>query len=256
MIVSELTDPHAPRPLIGVTAGNRRGSTRPPRVAVNSSYLAGLQAAGADVVLLAPSPYGVPQALFDVLDAVLLPGGVDVDPMHYGERPREGLGEVDHGLDDLELPLVRAAVERRLPLFGICRGQQVVNVALGGTLYQDLTRDGATDFPHATPPDGGRDHLAHGIEVSPESHLHRALGGTRLEVNSFHHQAVRRVAPGLRVTAVSPGDGVIEGLESADGLVLTVQCHPEELTAHAWARHLFGAFVAIARERSPRPVRS
>jgi putative glutamine amidotransferase len=254
--VSELTDPSAPRPLIGLTAGNRHGRTNPPRVAVNRSYLDGLHAAGADVVLLAPSRHGVPPALLDALDGVLVPGGVDVGPTHYGERPREGLGEVDDGLDDLELPLVRAAVERRLPLFGICRGQQVVNVALGGTLYQDLARDGATDLPHATPRELGRDHLAHGIEVTPSSHLHRALGGTRLAVNSFHHQAVRRVAPGLEVTAVSPGDGVIEGLESADGLVITVQCHPEELTAHAWARHLFASFVATARERSPRPVRS
>jgi putative glutamine amidotransferase len=206
-------------------------------------------------VLLVPSPNGAPPGLLDALDAVLLPGGVDVDPAHYGERRQEWLGEVDEGLDELELPLVRAAVERRLPLFGICRGQQVVNVALGGTLYQDLAGGGATDFPHATPQERGRDHLAHAIEVTPGSHLRAVLGGDRLDVNSFHHQAVRRVAPGLRVTAVSPGDGVVEGLESPDGLVLTVQCHPEELTAHEWARGLFGAYVAIARERSPRFAR-
>jgi putative glutamine amidotransferase len=254
--VSELTHPNASRPLIGVTAGNRRGRTRPPRIAVNRSYVVGLQAAGADVVLLAPGPHGVPAGLLDVLDGVLLPGGVDVDPAHYGERPREWLGEVDEGLDAIELPLVRVAVERRLPLFGICRGQQVVNVGMGGTLYQDLASEGATDLPHATPQELGRDHLAHPIEVSPGSHLHAALGGARREVNSFHHQAVRRVAAGLRVTAVSPDDGIIEGMESSDGLVLTVQCHPEELTAHEWARGLFGAFVALARERSPRLARS
>ncbi|HEY4025688.1 MAG TPA: gamma-glutamyl-gamma-aminobutyrate hydrolase family protein [Candidatus Dormibacteraeota bacterium] len=253
--MSEQTDPYAPRPLIGVTAGNRRGGTRPPRIAVNRSYVAALQAAGADVVLLAPGPNGVPAALFDVLDAVLLPGGVDVHPSHYGERPREGLGEVDEGLDALELPLARAAVERRLPLFGICRGQQAINVALGGTLYQDLAQDGATDLQHSTPLEGGRDFLAHAIEMSPGSHLHEALGAGRLEVNSFHHQAVRHVAPGLEVTAVSPVDGVIEGLESPDGLVLALQCHPEELTEHEWARGLFSALVTIARERSPRPVR-
>ena len=142
---------------------------------------------------------------------------------------------------------MREAVARRLPVFGVCRGQQVVNVALGGTLYQDLADDGATAFPHATPAERGRDHLAHSIEVTPGSHLRDALGADRREVNSFHHQAVRRVAPGLLVTAVSPDDGIVEGLESPDGLVLCVQCHPEELTtAHAWARGLFRAFVLIA----------
>lgn len=227
----------------------------PPRVAVNRAYVSGLQAAGADVVLLPTSPAGVSAALLDRLDGLLFPGGVDVGPACYGERPRPELGDVDGDLDALEMPLVRTAVDRGLPVFGICRGQQVVNVALGGTLYQDLAADGATDFPHATPQERGRDFLAHTIDVTPGSNLRHALGSDRLQVNSFHHQAVKRVAPGLVVTAVSPDDGIVEGLESADGLVLTVQCHPEELTVgHAWARGLFRAFVAIAAERSARLV--
>lgn len=238
-----------PRPLIGVTARNRPKQAIPPYLAVNSSYVRALQAAGADVVVLPPGPHGVPAALLDLLDAVLLPGGVDVDPVEYGESPREGLMEVDTELDAHELALARTAYERRLPLFGICRGQQVVNVALGGTLYQDLARDGATDRVHASAKELGRDHVAHEIEVTPGSHLHAALGAARVAVNSHHHQAVRRVAPGLLVTAVSPGDDVVEGLESEDGLVLTVQCHPEEMTSHAWARRLFGAFVEIASSR-------
>lgn len=237
------------RPLIGVTARNRPAQRIPPYVGVNSSYVLALQAAGAEVVVLPPGPHGVPGALLDVLDGVLLPGGLDVDPAAYGERPREGLGDVDVELDELELGLARAAFERRLPLFGICRGQQVVNVALGGTLYQDLKRDGATELSHASPKELGRDHIAHEIEVTPGSRLRKALGAARLDVNSHHHQAVRRVAANLRVTAVSPRDGIIEGLESDDGLVLTVQCHPEEMTAHRWARGLFSAFVEIATGR-------
>jgi putative glutamine amidotransferase len=237
------------RPLIGVTARNRPALKVPPYVGLNSSYVLALQAAGANVVILPPGPHGVPAALLDRLDGVLLPGGIDVDPAEYGERPREGLGDVDGELDALELGLARAAFERRLPLFGICRGQQVVNVALGGTLYQDLAHDGATDLPHASPKELGRDHVAHEIEVSPGSHLHAALGAGRLGVNSHHHQAVRRVAPGLLVTALSPRDGVVEGLESEDGLLLTVQCHPEEMTAHPWARRLFSAFVEVAAGR-------
>jgi putative glutamine amidotransferase len=237
------------RPLIGVTARNRPAQKIPPYVGVNSSYVLALQAAGADVVVLPPGPHGVPAAMLDALDGVLLPGGLDVDPAAYAERPREGLGDVDFELDELELALARAAFERRLPLFGVCRGQQVVNVALGGTLYQDLKRDGATELSHASPKELGRDCVAHEIEVTPGSHLRAALGAARLGVNSHHHQAVRRIAPGLRVTAVSPRDGIVEGLESDDGLVLTVQCHPEEMTAHLWARSLFSAFVEVASGR-------
>jgi putative glutamine amidotransferase len=243
-----VTDPYR-CPLIGVTARNRPSRSSQPSLAVNSSYVRALQAAGAEVVVLPPGPHDVPSALLDLLDGVLLPGGPDVDPAAYGERPRQGLGDVDAELDALELGLARTAFERRLPLFGICRGQQAVNVALGGTLYQDLALDGATDLQHATPKELGRDHLAHEIEVTPGSRLCAAFGASRLDVNSLHHQAVRQVAPGLMVTAVSPRDGVVEGMESEDGLVLTVQCHPEEMTAHPWARRLLGAFVEVAAGR-------
>lgn len=246
MAVSHLPDA---RPLIGLTARHRPARRVPPYVGVNSSYVHALQAAGADVVILPPGPHGVPARLLDVLDGVLLPGGVDVDPAAYGEERREGLMDVDAELDALELGLARTAFERRLPVLGVCRGQQVVNVALGGSLYQDLARDGATDMAHASPKELGRDHVAHEIEVTPGSHLHAALGATTVAVNSHHHQAVRRVAPDLRVTAVSPRDGIVEGLESPDGLVLSVQCHPEEMAAHIWSRHLFRTFVAIAAGR-------
>jgi putative glutamine amidotransferase len=240
------------RPLVGVTAGNCRDEAGRPKLAQNRSYVSALQAAGADVVLLPPPAAGqppVPAALLDRLDGILLPGGRDVDPARYGEPARQGLGPVDDDLDALELPLVRLAVERRLPLLAICRGQQVVNVALGGTLYQDLARDGATDFPHAADPGRPRDELVHAIDVRPGTRLSQVLGRERVQVNSLHHQAVRDVAPGLVVSATSAVDGIVEGLESAGGLVLAVQCHPEELTAHAWARDLFRSFVATAAGR-------
>lgn len=245
------------RPLIAVTAGNRPDRGGMPRLAVNRAYVSALQAAGADAVLLPPVPSGQPPvapALFDRLDGILLPGGADVNPARYGDAATEGLGEVDDELDSLELALVRAALDRGLPVFGICRGHQVVNVAMGGTLYQDLVQDGLTSVAHRTDPALGRDHLAHVIEVRAGTRLQGLLGASRLEVNSLHHQAVRSVAPDLRVSAVSAVDGVIEGLESADGRILTVQCHPEELTNHAWARALFSGFVAAAAV-GPAPVR-
>ena len=243
-------------PLVALTVANRPDGRGPAALGVNRAYVDGLRKAGADVVLLAPGQLP-PPALADRLDGIVLPGGVDVDPARYGERPRPQLGQVDRELDELELSLVRMALERELPLFGICRGQQVVNVALGGTLYQDLAADGATSFPHRCRPEDGRAFLTHAIEIRPRSRLRRIIGTGRVEVNSFHHQAVRDVAPGLQVTATSPGDGVIEGLETPDGLVLTVQCHPEELTAgHAWARALFRDFVVTAADLSRSLARS
>ena len=222
-----------------------------PRLALNRAYVTALQAAGADVVMLPPASPGQPQvapALLGRLDGVLVPGGADVNPRRYGESPREGLGDVDDDLDSLELALVHAALDRELAVFGICRGHQVVNVAMGGSLYQDLARDGVTSVRHATDPAPGRDQRVHSIEVKPGTRLRELLGADRVEVNSFHHQAVRRVAPGLVISAVSTVDGVIEGLESVDGRIFTVQCHPEELTRLAWARALFRGLVAAASE--------
>ena len=242
------------RPLVGLTVGNRRSGTRPPSVSVNRAYVTSLRQAGADVVLLAPGD-AVPPAILHRLDGILLPGGLDVEPSQYGESPRPELGDVDGELDHLELSLVHVALERGLPLFGICRGQQVVNVALGGTLYQDLAADGATTLRHQRSLDDQRTTLSHAIDVVPGSHLHRRVGADRVDVNSFHHQAVRDLAPGLVVTATCPDDGLIEGLETRDGQVVAIQCHPEELTGdHTWARALFRAFVVAAGEFARRPV--
>jgi putative glutamine amidotransferase len=221
-----------------------------PYFGLNGQYVAALKAAGADVILL---PAGLPaaEAVLDRLDAVLFPGGLDVDPSNYGQAPSPALGRVNADLDELEGPLARLAAERRLPLLGVCRGHQMVNVALGGTLYQDIATEGLSSFDHWAPLEQGRDYLAHTVLVKPGTRLHEIVGTDELQVNSFHHQAVRDVAPGLIVNATSP-DGVVEGLESPDGQVLTVQCHPESLVAAGWARALFEAFVAAASASSAR----
>ena len=139
----------------------------------------------------------------------------------------------------------RTATRYRPPEpFGICRGQQVINVALGGSLVQHLDDHDARVI--------GRSHLAHGITVSPTSELGRAAGASMLRVNSLHHQAVRELAPGL-IESARGDDGTVEGLETSDGLVVAVQCHPEELTVDMpWARTLFERFVARAGSHTPR----
>jgi putative glutamine amidotransferase len=232
------------RPLIGITCAGVPNRGWLPGYQVNQQYVQAVQEAGGAVVLIPPGDGGALQ-LLDRLDGVLFPGGADIDPSAYGEEPTAGLGRVDRELDALELPLARAAVEARVPVLAICRGQQVVNVALGGTLYQDLRQDGVTRKRHLTPRRLGREYLSHDVELDPTSVWGEIAGSDRIRVNSFHHQAVKLVAPGLRVTAVSP-DGVIEGLESPDGRLLAVQCHPEGLTAHAWSRDLFSHFVQLA----------
>jgi putative glutamine amidotransferase len=196
-------------------------------------------AGGKPVLLVAGDPVGhqADDRLED-LDALLLPGGPDVDPDFYGEEHHPDLGSIDLELDRFEIDLVRRAVAASLPVLGICRGQQVINVALGGTLHQHLPEHDKHDLP--------RSHLAHEIRVDAGSELERAAAGDAVMVNSLHHQAIKDLAAGLRVTARSP-DGVVEALEAGDQVV-AVQCHPEELIeGSTWARRLLERFVERAR---------
>jgi putative glutamine amidotransferase len=195
-----------------------------------------VEAAGAEPVELPPGTSALPD-----VDGLLLPGGWDVDPAFYGEKKDDKVGPIDHDLDETELRLFQQARERELPVLGICRGQQVINVALGGSLVQHLEDHDVRGF--------GRSHLAHTIEVDPASELGHAAGEHKIRVNSFHHQAIKRLAPGLHQTAKGEDD-TVEGVESDDGLIVAVQCHPEELTTDLpWARRLFDRFVARARGR-------
>lgn len=218
------------RPKIGITVSSRRG------LDYYKPYRRAVEAAGGEPVDLMAGSDTLPP-----LDGLLLPGGWDVDPALYGEKPGPKVGPIDRELDDTELNLFRQAREGEIPVLGLCRGQQVINVAMGGSLLQHL--EGHDVQGH------GRSHIAHTIEVDPASELGRAAGESSVQVNSFHHQAVRSLAPGLRQTARGE-DGIIEGVESNDGLIVAVQCHPEELTGDLpWARSLFERFVARASGR-------
>jgi putative glutamine amidotransferase len=218
------------RPRIGITTSPRKGSE------YYNTYIRAVEAAGAEAVELPPGTTRLPE-----VEGLLLPGGWDVDPALYGEQPDAKVGPIDQELDETELEMFGQAREREIPVLGICRGQQVINVAMGGSLVQHLEDHDVRAL--------GRSHLAHAIKVEPESELGRAVGGGAIRVNSLHHQAVRSLAPGLRPSATGE-DGTVEGLESDDGLIVAVQCHPEELTADApWARSLFERFVARARGR-------
>jgi putative glutamine amidotransferase len=171
--------------------------------------------------------------IYDRLDAVLLAGGVDMDPVTYGEEKSELCGSIDPARDAVELQLARWSFEDRKPLFGICRGLQVINVARGGSLYQDVSAQYQPAIKHDYFPTFGfaREHLAHEVDLVEGSRLRRVFERDRILVNSMHHQGIRRLGEGLRVTATAP-DGLIEAIEAPNGhYLVAVQWHPEVFEA-------------------------
>ena len=230
--------------VVAVSATRRTDGGRE-RVALNIAYVRALTRAGL-VPLLVP-PVLEPDAACAALDRVqglVLTGGEDVEPSRYGAPPHPKLGETDPARDAVELALIAGAERQRLPILAICRGIQILNVALGGTLYQDLASErGGGPIDHTDTA------ARHGLRVEPHSLLHRTLGTVGANVNSRHHQAVRELAPTLHATAWAE-DGVIEGVERVAGAswTLAVQWHPEDDTEDALFRG-FEIGRASCRER-------
>jgi putative glutamine amidotransferase len=230
------------KPKIGITPCSRV-----------DDYVESVKRAGGEPIVLVTSDD--PAQVLDRLDALLLTGGLDVDPALYGETPH-ATTEVDPARDRFEIPLSRAAVARDLPVFAICRGVQVLNVAAGGTLVQDIPSAVATELTHAI--DLPKDHLAHPVRVTPGTRLAASLGSAApLEtcpVNSRHHQAVGRVAPSFVVSAVSE-DGVVEAIERpASAFCVGVQWHPENFWRTGEFAGLFADFVAAATRQQHAPT--
>lgn len=244
----------ATAPLIGLTC--YRSDAEEPDYLRDTHYLRGgyveaLRRAGGIPVLLPPGEPR-PLELFERLDGLLLAGGGDIDPAVYGGHAHEKVYRVDAERDRLELALARRAVDAGLPTLGICRGCQVVNVALGGTLIEHLPDAVGERVLHRTP---DRQPTRHGVTVKAGSLLARVLGTESLEPSSWHHQAVRAVAQRLLPVAWSP-DGVVEGLElPGHPFLLAVQWHPEQRAAEDPAeQRLFDAFVRAAGTRREPPV--
>jgi putative glutamine amidotransferase len=235
------------RPVIGITVGTCSIRQQNPRFGTNQVYVRSVEEAGGIAVLIPPIAKREAVELLDRLDGLMIPGGADVDSSFYGEAPAPGVEESDRPRDNLEMALIRAAEKRHMSVFGICRGQQMVNIAHGGTLYQDITTQTGSKLKHRSPKSRGRDYLAHDVDIEPDSWFAETVHSKHIRVNSLHHQAARTIGRGLRVTALSPDD-IIEGLETADRRVVAVQCHPEELSEIPWARDLFRSFVASCRD--------
>ena len=233
------------QPIVAVTATTEiiRGL---PRVRVNEAYTSALVSAGMIPLIVAPIEASLAAAIVDRVDGILLTGGEDVGPRRYGAVPHLQTDQPHDGRDTSEIALIAAARAAKLPVLAICRGLQIMNVALGGTLVQDIPSERVSSIAHSR--SDARATRLHEVRVSAGSRLADAIGATTLAVNSSHHQAVDRLGSGLTITATAP-DGVIEGAEWTDDddwWMVGVQWHPEELTAtpEPWDRALFSAFRA------------
>lgn len=244
------------RPLIGIPTQTLQAIDGIPEglphswVMNSRYYLAAAEAGAVPVMLpLLDEDFDTLHAAYDRLDGLLLAGGVDLDPACFGEERHPRLGRTDRPRDVVELALAQWAIADRKPVLGLCRGHQVLNVALGGTLWQDIAAQVPQAIKHDYFPTAGyaRDFLAHEVAVTPGSRLHAAFAAGAIRVNSMHHQAVKQLAPALAATAYSP-DGLVEAVESgSEHFLVGVQWHPEVFElSDAGTRRLFRAFVEAA----------
>src|SRR5262245_8532304 len=237
-------------PLIGVTTSVTVGQT-PERAYVNAAYLHAVQQAGGVPVALTPHLNAAARdALWKRMDGLLLTGGGDIAPERFGEAPHATVYDVAPERDILELELTGRALVDGVPMLAICRGIQVLNIALGGSLIQDLPTEVPGSVAHSQ--QAPRSEPTHDVKVVVEgTALGAIVESAELAVNSFHHQAIKRLGRGLREVAWAP-DGVIEGVEMPDAtaLVLGVQWHPEDLVGNdPAARRLFSSLVQAALAR-------
>lgn len=247
------------RPLIGIPchSGESTETNRPKRPIYynNRSYIHAVERAGGVPVLIPilDDLVGL-EALLPRLDGLLLSGGIDVDPRHYQEEPHPLLGDTNPKLDELEITLARWALHEDIPTLGICRGTQVINVALGGSLYQDLNDQypGSLRHPNWDLP---RNKIIHSVQLEANSRIAKVLGTREVPVNSLHHQAVKQEPECIKITGRAE-DGVVELIEVPEHrFMLGAQCHPEELyNEYPMWRQLFEAFIHACTTPSIRPL--
>ena len=239
MTTSEVRNPVRDEQLPHAVAGREE-------MVLNFHYMRAVTAAGGLPVVSSPQPLEAVPDLIAQLDGLLIPGGPDIDPATYGDVPHETLGPLFPEIDRFEVAMVLEAERVGMPVLAICRGMQIVNVAHGGTLFQDLPSEVGTEVTHrrgslSDPP------AMHAVRLEPDSRLARVLGATEVLTNAFHHQAPREIGAGLRAVAWTE-DGVIEGLESE--AVLGVQWHAEAMQDRPEQQALFAEFVEAAATAS------
>jgi putative glutamine amidotransferase len=235
-----------PKPTIAITTNFTSEELKNDPV---SAYSKAIEGSGGEPILIPRDLTMVQYAeLREQYAGVLLSGGGDLNLHYFNGEPNPAIGNPSPQRDELELAMVKMAIDTDWPLFGICRGIQVLNVALGGTLYTDIPSQFQTVINHSTPADKGRYFLAHNVEIVADSTLAKIMNSKVTGVNSFHHQAIKKLAPGLKITARA-SDGLIEAVELPGGTrhVFGVQWHPENLQAIQCHKALFEEFVRACR---------
>ena len=232
-----------PKPLIAITSHSPEDPYRLHLDQLLAGIIFGVERAGGLPLLI---PYGIDEQhvteIAEQVKGILFTGGGDIAAEEYGGLLHPRIASVDAWRDRVEIALIRRVVAQKQPLFGICRGSQVLNVALGGTLHPEVDEVPEIDR-HTFYPDFPFDRLSHPVQVAEDSLLSAIVGAPIVQVNSLHHQAIDRVAPGLRVVASAP-DGMIEAVEVIDHpFALAVQWHPEALPNEASSQAIFAAFV-------------
>jgi putative glutamine amidotransferase len=240
-----------PLPLIGLTAIRYEDKDGHSRIGIGEAYIQAIAQAGGAPILI---PLGLPNPTLDEivsrLDGILFTGGGDIEPHVYGaQREDPRAGSIDADRDRVEFTLFDGVIQKGLPFLGICRGLQLINVALGGSLYVDITEDMPSTLVHQNGSIHPRDYLAHTVQVDQTSRLVRILNAEQVLVNSLHHQGIRHLGNHLNAVAQAP-DGLVEAFEMSDyPYGLAVQWHPECLQAHEPMRRIFRSFVEAAQKR-------
>jgi putative glutamine amidotransferase len=235
-------------PLIGITMGHNQNA-KALTYELGEAYLqAVIKAGGLPIILPSGLPEEILLGLLKQCDALLLTGGGDIDPLSYQKMPDDRAGGIDLRRDASEHYLIKAAMLEQMPILGICRGIQMLNVALGGTLYPDINGDMPGTSKHDFYPDLPRDAYCHTISIEEGNLFHEIMGKTEIQVNSLHHQGVKDPADGLVVVG-RPEDGTIEAIIAPDySWCIAVQWHPECLSEDIDAQNLFTAFVNAANQ--------
>ena len=219
------------RPLIGILGSLliKEGGMFPgmEMAYVNKHYVEAVEkAGGVPIIIPVVSDEEVVENQIKNVDGIILSGGYDVNPQCYGEEPLEQLGFILPEVDKCHIKVIEYCTKYKKPLLGICRGMQLINVAFGGTLYQDLSYIEGCSIKHMQ--NSKRNSATHTVETVEGSHLYDILGSKGM-TNSFHHQSVKNIAPGFKITAVAK-DGIIEAIESEeDVFILGIQWHPEDM---------------------------
>ncbi|BCY18143.1 gamma-glutamyl-gamma-aminobutyrate hydrolase [Leptolinea sp. HRD-7] len=235
------------KPRIGVTISADETRDRTKELRLKEAYFSSIEKAGGEPVVF---PMDTPvEKLAEVVSGfrgILLTGGADINPELFHGEPHPKVYGVDPTRDSIEIALANYCADNKIPLLGICRGLQVINVALGGTLYTDISDQLPGALKHPCYPDYARDYLAHNVMIKVNTHLTAITGQNQMKVNSLHHQGIKDLAPDLTMSAMSP-DGLIEGVEFMfHPFFLGVQWHPECLPDSAPNQAIFSAFIRAA----------